>query len=175
MQSHIDVHQHAERRSGVPAGAGQLIRDLLVVNAHDHVRLASHFDHAADLRRIRNFIRQQDAADTVMHQALDLSQSGAGEADGAGVQLPRGQARAFVVFEMRPEFRRHVAEIAGHALQVGFHAVEVHQKSGGLDFLLGHGMRSGSNWRLVCFRTEAASRDPRPTDGRARIPLLAVE
>ena len=114
------------------------VRDLLVIDADNDLCLARQFDQATDLGRVDNLVRQQDAADAVLNQAFGFVKRGAGDTDGAGIQLPCSQLRALVVLKMRPELRWHASEKSSHALQVGFHPVEVHQKGRGLDFLFGH-------------------------------------
>src|SRR5947209_1944696 len=86
----------------------------------------------------------------MVDQALGFAQSRAGDADGACVELARGEVRTFMVLEMRPELGWNGPEERRHPFQVRLHAIEVDQEGGGVQLLFSHlAPLAGVRWRTA--------------------------
>ena len=126
MIAYIEIDQYVGDGAGFAGGFGVEFDMPYVIDGHH----GAGGDDAANFVRVGDRRCEQKVRDAGLRHEFGLENSRDADASRAQGQLPFRDLRAFVRFGMRAQFFLSCGRSRGHALQVGFEGVEIHQQGG---------------------------------------------
>ena len=166
----VDLHQDPRRDAGGAGGGVEIGEVVGVVDGGHDVAAAGQGHEALHLAAAHDLVGHEHVVDAGVGHDLGLADLGAGDADGAGLQLHVGDGRGLVRLGVGPQVLARGLEVAGELPDVELQVVEVDQQGGGVDLGDGHAdVLAGAHHSSRSFlSSKVMSAGPSSTDRSAR-------